>query len=249
MTERRQEGPLVLALDASHMTGSVAVTRGRNILHEIIFDASDTHSATLMPAVERCLAEAETGIRDIELFVTVIGPGSFTGLRIGLATVKGFAAVGRRPVAAVGSLEMAAAVAGDAAALAVPLIDARRGEVYSALYDITGELPAERLAPFASAPGALAGRIEAAEEGAGGGMLVCGSGLKTYRDELVDTFAEGTLFAGPDWPEPSASVAALLALEREPVEYVDLAGLEPLYVRPPDAKLPSSAKLRPGGGR
>jgi tRNA threonylcarbamoyladenosine biosynthesis protein TsaB len=181
--------------------------------------------------------------------VTVIGPGSFTGLRIGLATVKGFAAVERRPVAAVGSLEMAAAAAGEAGSFAVPLIDARRGEVYSALYDITGEVPAEVAAPFASAPGNLAVSIDAAQPLPEGAIFVCGSGLRTYRGVLEKTFPDGTLFAGPDWPEPTASVAAALALTREPVRYEDLSGLEPLYVRPPDAKLPASAKLRPGGGR
>ncbi len=239
--------PLVLALDASHMTGSVAVTRGSDPLHEIIFDASDTHSATLMPAVDRCLAAAGAAIRDIDLFVTVIGPGSFTGLRIGLATVKGFAAVAGRPVAAVGSLELIAAAAGAGSAFAVPLIDARRGEVYAAMYDISGDLPVEVHPPFASVPGSLASRVTGA--GSTGSLLVCGSGLNSYRDELEASFPAGTLFGAPDWSSPSAGQAATLALEREAVPYERLSALEPLYVRPPDAKLPSSARLRPGGGR
>lgn len=239
--------PLVLALDASHMTGSVAVSGGRELLHEIIFDASDTHSATLMPAVDECLAAAGVAIKDIDLFVTVIGPGSFTGLRIGLATVKGFAAVARRPVAAVGSLEMVAASAEETGASIVPLIDARRGEVYTAMYDISGGLPTEILPPFASAPGSLAARITGS--GFNGRLFVCGSGLNSYRDELEASFPAGTLFGTREWTPPSAGLAAALALERDAVPYDRLSALEPLYVRPPDAKLPSSAKLRPGGGR
>ncbi len=239
--------PLVLALDASHMMGSVAVTRGSDPFHEIIFDASDTHSATLMPAVDECLAEAGVEIKDIDLFVTVIGPGSFTGLRIGLATVKGFAAVARRPVAAVGSLELIAADTAFDGAYIVPLIDARRGEVYTAMYDISGDRPAEILAPFASAPGSLAARIMATR--IGGGIFVCGSGLNSYRAELEMTFPTGTRFGTPDWTPPSAGLAAALALERDAVPYKELSALEPLYIRPPDARLPSSAKLRPGGGR
>jgi tRNA threonylcarbamoyladenosine biosynthesis protein TsaB len=239
--------PLILALDASHMTGSVAVTRGSETVHEIIFDASDTHSATLMPAVDRCLEAAGASIADMDLFVTVIGPGSFTGLRIGLATVKGFAALRRRPVAAVGTLEMAAAASRAEGGYAVPLIDARRGEVYSAMYDVSGELPAARIDPFACAPRALAGRIAGA--GLAGEIFVCGSGLDGCRAELEETFPAGTLFASPGTPRPPASVAAALALARDAVPYEELAGLEPLYVRPPDAKLPSTARLRPGGGR
>jgi tRNA threonylcarbamoyladenosine biosynthesis protein TsaB len=239
--------PLVLALDASHMTGSVAVTRGRDPLHEIVFDASDTHSATLMPAVDSCLAATGVRIKDIDLFVTVIGPGSFTGLRIGLATVKGFAAVARRPVAAVGSLEMIAASLPPGGSLIVPVIDARRGEVYTGLFDVSGGPPAEILPPFASAPGSLCARLEKA--GYSGGFTVAGSGVDGYREELEGTFPAGTGFSDPGWKPPAAGLAARMALGREATPYEDLSALEPLYVRPPDAKLPSCAKLRPGGGR
>lgn len=239
--------PLMLALDASHMTGSVAVTRGGDPLHEIVFDASDTHSATLMPAVDECLAAAGVTIRDIELFVTVIGPGSFTGLRIGLATVKGFAAIERRPVTAVGSLEMIAAALSSTAGLIVPLIDARRGEVYTALYEITGGDPKEILPPFASSPGSLAAHIR--ELGYTETLTLAGSGLDRYRDELESSFPEDTVFGGPSSAQPTVALAARLALGRDAVPYGELSSLEPLYVRPPDAKLPSSAKLRPGGGR
>ena len=239
--------PLVLALDASHMKGSVAVTRGSETLCEIIFDASDTHSATLLPAVDECLAAARAAIKDIDLFVTVIGPGSFTGLRIGLATVKGFAAVARRPVAAVGSLELLAAAVPFAGAPVLPLIDARRGEVYAAVYDTSGDLPVEILPPFASVPGSLGTRI--LETGIDGPVIVCGTGSEKYRNELEETLPEGTRYCGARWSTPSALIAAALALEGDTVPYDELSSLEPLYIRPPDAKLPSSAKLRPGGGR
>ncbi len=239
--------PLVLALDASHMKGSVAVTRGSEPLCEIIFDASDTHSATLMPAVDQCLASARAAIKEIDLFVTVIGPGSFTGLRIGLASVKGFAAVARRPVAAVCSLELLAAAVPFAGVPVLPLIDARRGEVYAAMYDTSGGLPVEILPPFASAPGSLAASI--LETGIDGPVIVCGTGSEKYRAELEKGLPAGTRYCGPRWSTPSASIAAELALEGDAVSYDGLSALEPLYIRPPDAKLPSSAKLRPGGGR
>lgn len=239
--------PLVLALDASHMKGSVAVTRGSEPLCEIIFDASDTHSATLMPAVDECLAAAGAAIKEIDLFVTVIGPGSFTGLRIGLATVKGFAAVARRPVAAVGSLELLAAAVPFAGVPVLPLIDARRGEVYAAVYDTSGDFPVEILPPFASVPGSLGRRI--LETGIDGPVIVCGTGSENYRDELEEALPAGTRYCGPRWSTPSASIAAALALEGDTVPYDGLSALEPLYIRPPDAKLPSSAKLLPGGDR
>jgi tRNA threonylcarbamoyladenosine biosynthesis protein TsaB len=238
---------LVLALDASHVKGGVAVTRGAEPLCEILFDASDTHSATLMPAVEHCLKAARAEIRDIGLFVTVIGPGSFTGLRIGLATVKGFAAVGRRPVAAVGSLELLAAAAPYIDRLVVPMIDARRGEVYAAVYSTSGGRPEEIVSPFASSPGDVCRLL--AERFGGHGAVVCGTGAERYLGEIESDLPGRIEVLGPRWSVPSSSLAAALALERDAVPYGQLSGLEPLYIRPPDAKLPSATRLRPGGGR
>ena len=238
---------LVLALDASHMKGSVAVTRGPEPLCEILFDASDTHSATLMPAVERCLEAARADIRDIDLFVTVIGPGSFTGLRIGLATVKGFAAVRRRPVAAVGSLELLAAAAPYVCQLVVPMVDARRGEVYAAMYSTSRGRPEEIVSPFAASPGDVGRLIQ--ERFGGCSAVVCGTGDERYLGEIEADFPGEIDVLGPRWSVPSSSLAAAIALERDAVPYAQLSGLEPLYIRPPDAKLPSTTKLRPGGGR
>lgn len=231
-----------LALDTSHARGSVAIVRGGEILSEVLFDASETHSATLMPAVDACCAAAGVGASLIDVFVAVIGPGSFTGLRIGLATVKGFAAVRRRPVQVAGSLEVLAAALPFAALPVLPLIDARRGEVYAALYDTSSGEPREMAAPFAAAPSAL-GALGA------GPFIVCGSGARRYRAELEPLLPAGSRFAGMRWEIPSASIAALLVAGREPVAYARLAALEPLYIRPPEAKVPAAAKLLPGGGR
>ncbi len=237
--------PTVLALDSSHPKGSVAVSRGGEIACEIIFDASDTHSATLMPAVDGCLRTARTVLHDIDLFAVVTGPGSFTGLRIGLATVKAFAAVEGKPVVTAGSLELMAGAIPFASLPVLPLIDARRGEVYAALYSTAGGDPVELVRPASVKP-LLAGKIL---EGAGvnGPVVMCGTGSMHYREELQRAMPVGSLFASPVWSVPSAGLLAVLAPGRERVEYVDLAGIEPLYIRGPDARVPSGAKLKRGG--
>lgn len=238
--------PLVLALDTSHSKGSVCVTRGVDPLCEIVFDASDTHSATLMPAIDTCLRTAKVALREVDRFAVVIGPGSFTGLRIGLATVKGFAAVRERPVSPVGSLELLAAALPFSGFPVMPLIDARRGEVYASLYDTKCGRPSVLLEPFASSVEDLAGSVRGASRG---GIITCGTGSERYRAVLEKIFPEGILFCGPRWSIPCASLAPPLAIGRDPVLFRDLASLEPLYIRPPDARPPSSAKLRGGGGR
>ncbi len=238
---------LMLALDTSHMKGSVAVTRGEEILCEILFDATDTHSATLMPAVDMCIRTAGKRLDDMDVFAVVTGPGSFTGLRIGLATVKAFAAVNRRPVVTAGSLEVLASAFPFLEAPVLPLLDARRGEVYAGLYDMKSGLPVELIGPRDVRPEDM-GRI--LEDGSSGGaVVICGSGMERYRDMLDRSLGGKCRFAGAAWSVPSAALLAMLARGRRPVPYEDLAALEPLYIRPPDARLPAGVKLREGGGR
>ena len=238
-------GTWILALDTSHPTGSVAVVADGEIAGEIVFDASETHSATLMPAIDACLCASKRTIPGIDLFAVVSGPGSFTGLRIGLATVKAFAAIRRRPVAAVGSLELLAAAIPFAPVPVVPLIDARRGEVYAAAYDTAAGTPSPLLDPCAASPKDVPALLAAS--GIAGPVVLCGSGAVRYADQLRAALPPGTAFAGPRWAVPSAALLAALAAERPPVPYGELAALEPVYIRPPDARLPRHAPLRSGG--
>jgi len=231
----------VLALDTSHMKGSVAVAAGGTIAGEVLFDASDTHSATMMPAVDACLGIAGVSISEIDLFAVVTGPGSFTGLRIGLATVKGFASFRKRPVVPLGSLELLAAALPFTAGPVMPLIDARRGEVYAAVYDTSGGSPVVLSPPGAVDPS------RAGELPGGVPVIACGTGSIRYREELVRSLPRGSLFAGERWSVPSAGLAAILAAEMEPVPYESLHLIEPVYIRPPDAKLPPETRLGRGG--
>jgi tRNA threonylcarbamoyladenosine biosynthesis protein TsaB len=238
--------PVVLALDTSHQRGSVAVSRGEEILSEILFDASDTHSATLLPGVDACLASAKTALSDIGLFAVVYGPGSFTGLRIALATVKAFAAARRSPVVPVESCAVLAAAFPYAARPVLTLIDARRGEVYGALYD-TADGPPRGIVPLFAAKPEAVGEV-LARHAVAGPLILCGTGALRHRAALEAIVPAGSRFAGERWTVPSASLCALLALEREPLSYDELFALEPLYIRPPDARLPDTAGIRKRGG-
>jgi len=240
------DAPLILALDTSHAKGSVALTRGEDVLCEVLFDASDTHSATLLPSVDVCFKTAKANLADVDRIAVVSGPGSFTGLRIGLATVKAFAAVHRAAVVPVVSLEVLAAAFPFAVQPVVALIDARRGEVYAACYRTDGGLPQNILPVFAATPERLAESIAAARIDSA--PIVCGTGALRYRGVLEPALPRGSRFAGPRWAQPSASLCALIALGRTPVTDAELFVLEPLYVRPPDARLPADARLRECGG-
>lgn len=124
----------VLAVDSSSITASVAVLEEKKILAEFYINAGLTHSQTLAPMIDAVIKSLGLHLRDIDLFAVTQGPGSFTGLRIGMATVKGMAiGVGKKCVG-VSSLLAAAYASRAQGGIVVPCMDARRGEVYCAAF-------------------------------------------------------------------------------------------------------------------
>ncbi len=234
--------PLIMGIDSSHLKGSVAVSRGDELLCEIFFDASDTHSATLLPAVDVCLRFAHCEIKDIDLFGIVRGPGSFTGLRIGLATIKALAAVRKRPVVTATSLEVLAAAFPYLSSEVVPLADARRGEVYMGIYSTKRGLPSAIIEPFSVRPEEIPSMIKKNCEGP---VIFCGTGIKKYTEAIEPEISAGTRYSVLYGSVPRASLLIAVTRGRTQVEYGKLSELEPLYIRPPDAKLPDSTYLNP----
>ena len=124
----------ILAADTSGNVCTAAVLCDNKIRCEIYVDHKKTHSETLAPMVDDCLRKADLSIRDIELFCCAIGPGSFTGLRIGTAMIKAFSHASGKPALGVNTLDALAANAAGIPYIICPIIDARRGDVYTAAY-------------------------------------------------------------------------------------------------------------------
>ncbi|HSR10897.1 MAG TPA: tRNA (adenosine(37)-N6)-threonylcarbamoyltransferase complex dimerization subunit type 1 TsaB, partial [Thermodesulfobacteriota bacterium] len=135
---------IVLALETATLAGSVALVdagdgeTGRRIIGENTLSNPETHSARLMPGIDRLLKEASLTIRDIGGIAVSIGPGSFTGLRIGVATAKGLAYALGIPVAGVPTLDALAATRPFSPDPVCPVLDARKKEVYAALFRCNG---------------------------------------------------------------------------------------------------------------
>ena len=125
----------ILAVDTAGKTVGVALMQDDRLLYECYLDAGMTHSETLMPLIDGCLKLCGMGCKDIDLFGVNAGPGSFTGLRIGLAAVKGLAFPRETLCAPVSTLEaLGAAHTGEGSVLCA--LDARRAQVYSAAFDL-----------------------------------------------------------------------------------------------------------------
>ena len=125
---------LILGVDCSSKQGSVAVVRDGKPLYQCVYDSNMTHSQNLLGLIENAVTICGVKKSDIDLFAVTLGPGSFTGLRIGIALVKGMAMALNKPCVGVSSLE-AMAKSVDLDGVVIPCFDARRGQVYRSIVD------------------------------------------------------------------------------------------------------------------
>ena len=137
---------VILALDSTAATGSVALCRDRKLLASLTLNTGNTHSETLLPSVEALLTMCELTANDVDVFACSAGPGSFTGVRIGASTIKGMAFGKDKPCIGVSTLEALAYNLRGFSGILCPVMNARRSQVYNALFRAEdGKL--ERLCP------------------------------------------------------------------------------------------------------
>ena len=213
------------------MTGSVALCQGEQLIAESLLNVRSTHSEKLLKQIDLLLAEVGWQLTDLDLLAAVTGPGSFTGLRIGIATIKGLAQVVDKPVIGVSSLEM---LAMNLPLCSVPIcafLDARKQEVYSQLFQwgeqgpvsvgIAQVLPPERLLRQLNGPVALVG-----------------DGVPLYRALIEEILGQAALLPVMTAHQPRAAQAAWLAWRDYQKRKTGSAGeLLPTYIRPSDAEL------------
>ena len=124
----------ILAIDSSAKAASVCIANEEKIIGEFFINTSLTHSQTLMPMTEQLLKNTEMTIGEVDAIAVNAGPGSFTGIRIGISTVKGLALAANKPCAGVSTLEAMAWHGVSASSFICPVMDARRNQVYNALF-------------------------------------------------------------------------------------------------------------------
>jgi tRNA threonylcarbamoyladenosine biosynthesis protein TsaB len=222
----------VLAVETSSLAGGVALLDGERLVAEYLLDVSVTHSERLMSAVERVLADARWTPRDLAGLAVAVGPGSFTGLRIAVSTVKGLALALGVPIAAVPTLDAMAAALPWAALPVCPVLDARKNEVYACRYRWDGAAMRREWDYLALPPEALAARLEEP-------VLVVGDGAAAIRSSHAR-------LVPPPRRLPSPACVGVLGLERlRRGETVAAAALAPLYLRPSEAELKRRAVAVP----
>jgi len=219
----------ILAVDTSSERGSICICDNEKVLGEIHLASSVQHAERLFRGIEFLLESIPLSLKEVELFVSARGPGSFTGLRVGLAAMEGFAAAEGRPGAGVSTLDALAWKAGKEFAIEnewiSPVIDARRGEVYGGLYRRAGGNLIEERPPAAMKPELW---LDSLPEST---VHFCGDGALRYR----------ALLNRPGWQ--FCDMDLYLAATMAKLAVTDWKGpLEPLYVRKPEAETALEAR-------
>jgi tRNA threonylcarbamoyladenosine biosynthesis protein TsaB len=226
----------VLALDTSTPVGAVAVVIDDAVVCDLTIRVRESHGETLLPWVARALEGARLRPDELDLVAYSRGPGSFTGVRIGLSVAKGLALATGVPLLGVSSLRTLAHAAALSPELVCPVIDARKHELYASMVAFGADGTAtEIVAEHVDAPTAVGERLR---EAAGGrAILVVGEGALVYAGELVPALGAPTRIAPASYAVPRGAVLArLAAADFTAGAREDPALAAPAYLRPPDAE-------------
>lgn len=221
---------IVLAIDTSNQPMTIAVMKEEQLLAEYTTDIKKNHSVQLMPAINQLLADCKMTPQDLDLIAVGHGPGSFTGVRIGLTTAKTLAWSLSIPIVAVSSLEVLSYNGIFFNGLVCPFFDARRGQVYTGLYQAEGF---EKMVPVKDEVNVLMSDwlevLRATEES----VLFISSQASIHKEKIQEVLGEKAVFSSLPVHLPSAGMLASIALTKEPTS---LHELTPNYLRLAEAE-------------
>ena len=218
----------ILSVDTSTAASSIVLSVDGKLEGESNVESEETHSVRLLPGIDTLLRSCGRNIKDVEAFAVVCGPGSFTGVRIGLTTIKGLAESLGKPTIPVTAFEAWVEKFPEQQGILVPIIDARRGEVYGAVYRRSGEA-AELLSP---------GSVERVAE-----LLASIAHPQACFVGGAATLYEDVIAARPGWRVPASDPFLGRAISRiafrraEAKNLLSSVELQAYYLRRPDAEL------------
>jgi tRNA threonylcarbamoyladenosine biosynthesis protein TsaB len=221
----------ILALDTATKSCSIAVVDKESLLAEVTIVKEQTHSKHLMDIIDWVMGMSALKISELDGVAVTKGPGTFTGLRIGISSAKGLAMAAGIPIVGVSSLEALAMQAAPSQHLICPLLDARRSEVYFSRYRFQkGRLIAE-IEENVSTPAEAVSDIDEP-------CIFIGNGAWLYHDSILDKMGELAHFAPSAQHTIRASTVAVLGMDKfKNVELDDGYALLPHYIRKSDAEL------------
>lgn len=223
----------ILGIDTSTTSGSVAILKDEEIVAELTLNLRKTHSERLLPSIDNLLRECGLGLEDMDAIAVTTGPGSFTGLRIGLSSAKGLGWALNKPILGVSTLLSLACNIPYSSYTICPILDARKGEVYSSLFSMRDGALVREMEDMVLKPEHLAERLA-------GEVLFLGDGIKKYGEYFKKHSKKkgAPRFAPPAlWNIRASNVCrlGLFALNRGEGKGAKEVSLD--YIRPSEAEL------------
>lgn len=233
---------LILAMDTATICSSVSLTIGTRVTGKVLaslsFSGNVTHSRRLLTTIDLILEKTGVGWDDIDGICVSLGPGSFTGLRIGMATAKGIAVAAGKPLLGVSTLDGLASKC-TTSTLICAVLDARKKEVYSAFYRYDAKKGSQRVSDLVViAPDTLASMIHEP-------VVMIGDGVSVYGGLFEELLVDKVIFAPAQLNEPTSTSIGFMARELlDAGDVLDIADATPLYVRSSDAELNLLKKMQ-----
>lgn len=217
----------ILAIDTSSQNATVALINDERLIGEYTINNKKTHSQIIMPLIADLICKSGVDVGDIDVFATGIGPGSFTGLRIGVATCKALTQANNKKIIGVSSLEILAKSIKFTDKTVCPIIDARRGDVYNAIYKNGICVKNDRTISIEN----LICELENEE------TVFVGDGVNAYKDLIKEKMGNNAFFASESILMSKAGILGEIALERaQKSEFDDISALNPIYLRTSQAE-------------
>ena len=230
----------ILMIDTSGPACGVALSRGGKLVCEMTLTSGLTHSQRVAPMMDAALEMSGMTLEDIDLFGAVVGPGSFTGVRIGVTTVKALAYAQGKPCIAVDALEALAQNGAAFDGLLCPILDARAQQVYGAIFEGGGDVPVRVMEDEAMKLSEYLARVEAD----GRLAMFMGDGAAAFESVIRERLGERAHFALMEHTGLRAGCALALAQRRADAgeALTDCITLAPLYLRAPQAERERAAR-------
>ncbi|MDA8238818.1 MAG: tRNA (adenosine(37)-N6)-threonylcarbamoyltransferase complex dimerization subunit type 1 TsaB [Nitrospiraceae bacterium] len=228
----------VLSIETSTMLGGVAIVdEETGLVAETRLNVKTTHSERLMTVIDHVLEQSEMGLDNIDAFAVAIGPGSFTGLRIGLSTAKGLSYATGKPIVAVPTLEAFAYNFSYCSYPVCLMLDARKREVYAAVFKWEGGAFRRVIEDTSIKAEDLLRKFDQV-------VLFAGEGAALYKSVITEIMKERAVFASPEKMVPSPANVAVLGLSKAARgEFADALAAVPRYIRKSEAEVKWSERV------
>ncbi len=212
---------LIFGVDTCSMAATSAIFDGDKLLAQTVINHKKTHSQKIMPQIENLFSLSELSAKDIDAFAAAVGPGSFTGVRIGVATVKGMAQALNKPCVPVSTLEALAFPLSFFPGIVCPILDARRGQVYNALFENGKRIRQDRALSLS----------ELLEEIKDKNVIFCGDGAAPYKEDILKEKPDANFAPKILTMNLAGSVCEIAYKKYEKGEAVSARELVPSYIR------------------